>query len=187
MTDKQSETDRLILRQLQYGDAEVIEAFVSDVDVAAMTANIPHPYPHGGALRHLKKVIPLHEDGRSLEYALVLKENRDAPIGSISVNGLTESQPEIGYWLGKPFWCRGLMTEALRAIVDIAFMHYRVQSLFARTHLVNTASKRVLSKCGFQEIGKGTCDCPARVEKVVAANLFELNREHYAALHKQVT
>lgn len=186
MTQKTNTPTRLILRALRYSDAEAIESYVSDIDVAGMTARIPHPFPKGEALKHLKRTIPELEKGQELAFAIVFKENENDLIGAISLEKLTGCEPEIGYWLGKPYWGRGLMTEALKEIIKIAFSQHSMGSLFARTHLQNAASQKVLLKAGFVESGQGTCNSPAREETVVAANLFELKRERWASLKERV-
>ncbi len=186
MTQIKNETYRPILRPLRYSDAGAIEIYVSDVDVADMTARIPHPYPQGGAQAFLEKAIAGKENGQNLARAIVLKENEDNLIGIIGIENLTESEPEIGYWLGKPYWGRGLMTEALESIARIAFLQHSVSALYARTFLHNVASKKVLLKCGFIETGKGICSSPAREEQIIAANLFELQRQRWAGLQEEV-
>ena len=58
--------------------------------------------------------------------------------------------PEIGYWLGVPFWGQGYATEAARAVIDYAFEEFGSTELRAGARVVNPASRRVLEKCGFQ-------------------------------------
>ncbi len=174
------ETGRLVLRELRFSDAATIETYVSDADVACMTASIPHPYPEGNALVFLHEVIPEYESGKSFGSAIVLKEDGEDLIGTIEVSGLTGKEPEVSYWLGKPFWGQGLMSEALAAIVGMVFSNSSHKTLYARTDLNNEASKKVLLKAGFVEAGIGRCVTPAREECSVAANLFELQYERWA-------
>lgn len=187
MIRKPNETTRLALRHLRYSDAEAIEKYASDKDVADMTARIPHPYPKGEALAFLKKSIPNHQQGDGLIHAIILEGHEDALIGVIGIENITGCEPEIGYWLGKPFWGRGLMTQALKVVVEKAFVQHSVGTLYARTYQQNKASKNVLLKCGFVETGEGTCNSPARKEKIVAANIFELRHESWAAQQERVT
>jgi RimJ/RimL family protein N-acetyltransferase len=63
--------------------------------------------------------------------------------------------PEIGYWLGVPFWGQGYATEAARALVDHAFGDLGCDTLQAGARVSNPASRRVLEKCGFQWTGVG--------------------------------
>lgn len=186
MTDKHLETDRLVLRPMRYSDADMVEKFVSDADVAAMTANIPHPYPQGTALAYLERAIPEHKNGEALLYAITLKRSQNDLIGSIGIKKLNERGPEIWYWLGTPFWRRGLMSEALKPVVNEVFRQNSVPALCALIMRENEASKKVLLKTGFVETGPGTCDSPARTEKQSAAILFELRRDNWIKQQKRV-
>ena len=56
-------------------------------------------------------------------------------------------EPEVGYWLAREFWGRGVATGALRILLE----EVRIRPLFARVAERNVASRRVLEKCGFVE------------------------------------
>jgi [ribosomal protein S5]-alanine N-acetyltransferase len=60
---------------------------------------------------------------------------------------------EIGYWLAEPFWGRGIMTEAVRAVVEAAFAEPDFYRIFAPVFSWNAASMRVLEKAGFRREG----------------------------------
>ena len=68
---------------------------------------------------------------------------------------MSEREPDLGYWLGVPFWGHGYATEAVRAVIDHAFADLDFDALGAGTRVTNPASRRVLEKCGFQWIGVG--------------------------------
>ncbi len=67
----------------------------------------------------------------------------------------TAEPPEIGYWLGVPFWGQGYATEAVRAVIDHAFGDLGYDVLAGGARVSNPASRRVLEKCGFQWTGVG--------------------------------
>jgi RimJ/RimL family protein N-acetyltransferase len=77
------------------------------------------------------------------------------PVGACGVAAYDETAPEIGYWLGAPFWNRGFATEAVRALIDFAFTELEHDSLSAGARVTNPASRRILEKCGFQWTGVG--------------------------------
>ena len=56
---------------------------------------------------------------------------------------------EIGYWLGEPFWGRGIATEALSAVTRYALEHHHLTRIFALPFAANRASCRVLEKAGY--------------------------------------
>ena len=60
---------------------------------------------------------------------------------------------EVGYWLAKPYWNRGIMTAVVRRICQHAFESWGLVKIAAHVFYFNTASARVLEKCGFQQEG----------------------------------
>ncbi len=67
---------------------------------------------------------------------------------------------EVGYWLGKEYWGKGIATEALAEYITIV----KTRSLMAHVARHNVGSRRVLEKCGFTVIGEDTYTNPAGVE-----------------------
>jgi RimJ/RimL family protein N-acetyltransferase len=70
--------------------------------------------------------------------------------------------PEVSYWLGKPYWGKGIATRALSAFLD----DLNVRPLYARAVKDNIASIRVLEKCGFAICGEGKGFANARGQEV---------------------
>jgi ribosomal-protein-alanine N-acetyltransferase len=60
---------------------------------------------------------------------------------------------EIGYWLAKGFWGRGIMTAVVQRLCRHAFEEFGLVKITAQVHSENMASARVLEKCGFQQEG----------------------------------
>lgn len=57
---------------------------------------------------------------------------------------------EMGYWLGEPFWGRGIMTEAVKAMTSYAFARFDLYRVYAGVFASNPASARVLEKAGYR-------------------------------------
>ncbi len=70
-------------------------------------------------------------------------------IGEKSNIGLPDTEGEIGYWIGVPFWGQGLIPEAVRELIRHAFVDLRLQSLWCGYFEGNEKSKRAQEKCGF--------------------------------------
>jgi RimJ/RimL family protein N-acetyltransferase len=136
-------TARLVLRAPRRSDIKAIAALANDLRVAANTARIPHPYAIEDAEQFIASVNK--REGEAC-FAVTLD---GAPIGVCSVD-LREDGPEMGYWLGVPYWGRGLATEAARALIDHAFGDLEHETLISDARVNNPASRRVLEKCGFQ-------------------------------------
>ncbi len=168
------ETERLVLRAPQHGDIKVITRLVNDRRVAENTARIPHPYGVDDAGRFIAAVN--RQDGEAT-FAII----RDGDL--IGVCGIEprENAPEIGYWLGAPFWGRGYATEAVRALIDHAFGVLGHDALQAGARVGNPASRRVLEKCGFQWTGVGLYRIRA-INSSAPLDRFRLDRGLWASL-----
>ncbi|MBQ2331786.1 MAG: GNAT family N-acetyltransferase, partial [Bacteroidales bacterium] len=109
-------------------------------------------------------------------WAIVLKETEE-PLGAMgymsSDSNLLpsrEGEPLVGYWVGKPYWNRGICTEALQLMLDHIRKTTEIKSLIGSHFIDNPASGRVMEKCGFVPTGE-TCvdeslagsDSPMRV------------------------
>ncbi|MBR5159934.1 MAG: GNAT family N-acetyltransferase [Bacteroidaceae bacterium] len=148
------ETERLILRPWRESDAEALFKYASDPDVGPRAGWPPHKSVEE-SLQIIKTVF-----NTPTMWAVELKETAEA-IGcvgylpaSVSNLQIPDDQCEVGYWIGKPYWGRGICTEALRLVIDYCFnvKHYTV--LWGDFFPSNPASGRVMTKCGFIDTGR---------------------------------
>jgi RimJ/RimL family protein N-acetyltransferase len=165
---------RLVLRAPRRSDAKAIAALANDRRVAANTARIPHPYAIDAAEQFIAAVNK--REGEAC-FAVTLD---GAPIGICSVD-LREDGPELGYWLGVPFWGRGFATEAARALIDHAFGDLDHETLISGARVSNPASRRVLEKCGFQWTGVRLSRIRA-INSAAPIDRFRLDRGLWASL-----
>ena len=93
-------------------------------------------------------------------WALELKETGHVigcmgyyPYGESNIE-IGEQDVEVGYWIGKPYWNKGLCTEALRAMIDYCFKRRGIKNIWADFFVDNPASGRVMEKCGFRDTGR---------------------------------
>jgi len=153
MPDYRFETDRLILRRLQAGDAPHIAELAGDYEVSKMTLNIPHPYPPDDAIQFINSSIEAWEKGERFAFAMVQKDT-DTFMGVI---GLRPNQQhfraEVGYWIGVPYWGQGYTTEALRRLLQFGFETLKLNRIQASYRTDNPASGRVMEKVGMQYEG----------------------------------
>jgi RimJ/RimL family protein N-acetyltransferase len=136
-------TARLTLRAPRADDAKAIKALINDRRIAENTARIPHPY----TLKDARTFIAAAEANQPL---FVITRDDGRIVGGCGVGTLRADGPEIGYWIGVPYWGTGYATEAARALVDHAFGELGYEELHAGARVTNPASRRVLEKCGFQ-------------------------------------
>ena len=155
-------TPRLLLRQPQVGDAEPIARYLNDFEVAGNLARVPFPYHVSDArawLRTRRPGLPVEETTFSIE----LPDHGFA--GHIGFHAGPDG-PIIGYWLGRPFWGRGLMTEAVTACLDWFFAATTADTVISGVFVFNSASLAIQTKLGFTQTGRSTLLCLARDAEV---------------------
>ncbi len=172
------ETRRLVLRPPRSGDAEAFTKLLSDEAVPRYTARIPYPFSIEDAQAFFDGLAA------SGEILWVITARADGVVlGAIGL-GETEAPdgPGLGYWLGRPFWGAGIMSEAVARVVRYVFENTATAKLHSNAHPDNTASLRVLEKAGFRVTGSGTVDAPARGGPMPVEN-WEITREKWLRKH----
>ena len=142
-------TARLRLRRPQASDAPAIAALAGDLDIARMTTRMPHPYAEADALAFLGRVA--EEDPRT-DVTWLLADDGGA-VGMLGFFTDGGPGPELGYWIGRPFWGRGYASEAVSAALRWADDGWRKRVVVAGHFDDNPASGRVLIKAGFLYTG----------------------------------
>jgi RimJ/RimL family protein N-acetyltransferase len=170
------ETARLTLRAPRPADAKAIAALANDRRIAENTATMPYPYRLADAEDFIRR---LGDGSSETAFAITLADK--TPIGICGLKPARSGAPEIGYWLGVPYWGKGYATEAVRALIDHAFEDLRLDRLEADARVSNPASRRILEKCGFQWSGVML----RRVRAIASAapvDRFRLDRGLWASL-----
>lgn len=148
-------TERLILRPFTIADAADVQQLAGDPAIAAMTLNIPHPYPDGAAEQWIATHAETWESGLGITLAIAERDSGQL-MGAISIMNIRRDHQrgEIGYWVGKPYWNQGYASEATRALIRFGFQELELNRIQA-THLPhNLASGRVMEKAGMQFEGQ---------------------------------
>ena len=170
------ETERLLLRAPRLEDAKTIAVLANDRRIAENTLRIPHPY----AVSDAESFI-IAANASEREIAFVITTHGTRVLGACGVAKLNGEQPEIGYWLGVPFWGKGYATEAARALIDYAFGDLGYDIVLGGARVSNPASRRVLEKCGFQWTGVGLYRIRA-IASSAPVDRFRLDRGLWASL-----
>lgn len=168
------ETKRLALRAPRLEDAKSVAALANDRRIAENTARIPHPYRMTDAEGFIS-------GANKAGHAVFLITLRDGTIVGACGTVSEDETPELGYWLGVPYWGNGYATEALHAVVDYAFTDLGHEALQAGARVTNPASRRVLEKCGFQWTGVGLYRIRA-INSSAPIDRFRLERRIWSAL-----
>jgi RimJ/RimL family protein N-acetyltransferase len=163
-------TPRLLLRPAFPEDAAALAAAIGDESIARNLAVVPWPY----TLRDAEAFIASPRDP-VLPSLLMLERTDGAPrlVGACGLGRRPSGAVELGYWVARPFWGRGLATEAGKALIDIA-RTLGLSQLEASHFIDNPASARVLDKLGFESTGliapRMNCargeDVPARLMRL---------------------
>ena len=175
-----TETKRIRLRPWQDSDAETLYQWASDSDVGPRAGWAPHKSVEE-SLEIIRTVfkdatntwaIELKATGQAIEQ----REQSDTCINSAAsrqrkTEGLVigamgygpscdcdlparEGEPLVGYWVAKPYWNKGICTEALRLMLDHIRQTTDIKSLISGHFVDNPASGRVMEKCGFVPTGE---------------------------------
>ena len=142
-------TERLTLRPLLDSDSANISLFVGDERVAMNLAVVPHPYPEGAA----ESYIAYSRAAETSEIIWGIDKDEHL-IGMISISPKGAGIGHIGYWLAPQLWGGGLMSEALKAVVNYA-RKTKFKQLVASVHQANEGSAKVLMRNGFAYVGEG--------------------------------
>lgn len=143
------ETERLILRPWNETDAPELYRYASDDRVGPIAG-----WPVHTSTEFSRDIIR-NVLSAPFTYAMVLKET-GLPVGSIGLMmkeqsnlDIKENEAEIGYWIGVPYWGRGLTPEAVRKMVSFGFEDLGLERIWCGYFDGNIKSKRAQEKCGF--------------------------------------
>lgn len=163
------ETQRLILRRFVPEDAEAMyRNWASDPEVTKFLTWPAHSSPEVSRMI-LADWCAGYERPDAYQWAIAWKDRPDDPFGSIAVVALMDAAEavEIGYCIGREHWGKGVMPEALNAVIDFFFQQVGALRVQACHDPNNPASGRVMEKCGMRYEGtlrqagrnnQGICD-----------------------------
>ncbi|HMQ56953.1 MAG TPA: GNAT family N-acetyltransferase [Rhizobiaceae bacterium] len=143
-------TRRLTLRPPLAPDAEAIALWLSDFEVARWLTRVPHPYATADAESWIASLA-----GRPRDRVFTL--HRERLIGVVSLEYRNDGEePELGYWLARPCWGRGLMREAATAVLAHAFARGAgapPEAVRSGALTGNAASLAIQDRLGFSQTG----------------------------------
>jgi [ribosomal protein S5]-alanine N-acetyltransferase len=142
---------KCIVRSWSLPDKQALLRFANNLEIwRNLTHRFPHPYTAADAdawLSHLAQKTP------ATAWAIEVDGLAVGGIGMDPGEGVYAKSARFGYWLGEPYWGRGIMTAAVRGTVNHIFGHFDLVRLEAPVFEWNPASMRVLEKCGFVREG----------------------------------
>lgn len=149
------ESQRLLLRKFTTDDAQAMfDNWASDPDVTKFLT-----WPTHKNVDVSKGVLndwtSQYEDLNFYQWAIVVKDNGNIPIGSIGVVKFDDviQMVHVGYCIGKKWWFKGITSEALTLLIKFFFEEVEVKRIEARYDPRNNNSGKVMKKCGLQYEG----------------------------------
>lgn len=143
------ETRRLVLRPITLSDIPNYQRLFADYDVIRFLDGnvVPWPYPEDGVATYLATALPDVEAGKMIKWAICEKEAPELLIGNLTMTPNSEHDHR-GFWLGKPYWGRGYMSEVVAVTTDYAFDELKMPLLRVSNAVLNIGSHRLKEKAG---------------------------------------
>ena len=143
---------RCLVRHWRARDAESLVRQANNINIASQLRDrFPHPYTAKDARGFL-----LHSMRKDTDATILAIDVGGLAVGAVGISRGTDVErytAEIGYWLGEPYWGRGIVTEAVTLLTAHAFEQGNVLRLFALPFSSNARSARVLEKAGYEREG----------------------------------
>lgn len=167
------ESERMLLRPWRIDDmaeAGALFTYASDPQIGLLCGWPPHTSVEG-SMNDIRNILAAENS-----WAITIKDNGGEPAGSISLRPvgryiidpvkadaglqkrygkfLGSNALEVGYWIGRPFWGKGYMPEALNAVLCYAFDALHKDAVWGAHYVENLRSGRVMAKCGMRNVGE---------------------------------
>ncbi|MDH5034920.1 GNAT family N-acetyltransferase [Chryseobacterium cucumeris] len=143
------QTERLILSQLEEKDIPFIVELLQHRIFSDLTSNIPYPYVENDARSWVEMSKEAFEN--NIGYTFAIRNKEGQIIGAIGLHDRDDDKAELGYWIGIPYWNKGYVTEAAKAIIDFGFNELKLNKIFATHFPHNPASGRIMEKAGMEQ------------------------------------
>lgn len=173
-------TRRLLLAPWREEDAEALYALASEPEIGPMCGWEPH-----GSVEESREVI--RDVFSAPEVCAILSRESGTLLGAVGLQPSSEIFPELsateqremGYWLGRPYWGHGVMTEAATELLRFGFETLGLEAVWCSHYDWNSRSRRVIEKCGFRyQFTKETTNVIGMTNKTV---FYALKKEEWLA------
>ena len=143
-------TERLTLCEQDEKYIPQMVALANEKEVSKMLSSMPYPYYAKDARGWIETAAKKYAEKTLISFAITNKQSGDY-MGNIDLMLSPEhNHATLGYWLGKPYWGKGVMSEAARAVMVYGFDTLKLRRLAAHHFHINPASGRVMEKAGMK-------------------------------------
>lgn len=170
-------TPDLVLRAPKMDDVQEITALANNRKISSMLESMPYPYYD----KHAEEFIANVSKPEAGECVFAITEAASGKLMGMCGLHLVKRRyglPHLGYWLGEEHWGKGYATQAARALVDLFFKAGSEDELLFSVLETNTASVRVIEKCGGQFWQRDTHHS-SFFEKEMQVNHYRITRENW--------
>lgn len=136
------------LRPWKKDDLPSLVKHANNFEIARNMMDIfPHPYTKEDGEKFLEMVL---KQDPPMILAIEVEGEAVGSIGLHPQKDIMRKNGELGYWLAEPFWGKGIVTKAIKEMVDYGFKNLDIERIFARPFGTNIASQKALEKAGFK-------------------------------------
>jgi RimJ/RimL family protein N-acetyltransferase len=160
-------TARLVLRAPMRADVPAMAELANNRKIYDATKRMPYPYTRADGIGFVEIIC---QRASTRAYAICADETF---LGIVSLMFAEGHPPELGYWLGEPYWAKGYMSEAVKALLDAAHANGQFPIVKATALADNAGSLGVLEKNGFVRIGSYIETIGHNTGKLVISLLLE--------------
>jgi len=141
----------LYLRSLENSDKGNMVKYANNKAIwENLMDGFPHPYTKKDADKWISYCL---EKSKNVHLAIIYKEEYVGAIGAEFKEDIYRYSAELGYWIGEPFWGKGILTRVIKSMVPFLFKTYKINRIFGNTFPKNIGSNKVLLKNGFKKEG----------------------------------
>src|SRR5687768_6551990 len=134
------------LRPFNVSDLACLVKHANNPKIAAnLTNRFPHPYTEAFGKQFIEMAT-----SKTPNHIMAIDINGEAS-GAIGIHpgeDVYVKNAEMGYWLAEPFWGQGIITEAVKQMIDYGFKNFDITRIYARPYGPNIGSQKVLEKAG---------------------------------------
>lgn len=139
----------ITLRLLKVEDAESLVKYANNKKIFDnMRDAFPHPYTIVDAANYIKICNEISDS--KIIYGIEYENEIIGCIGGFVDEDIYIKTCELGYWIGEPFWGRGITTEAIQLMTEKLFKRFDIVRLYAEPYENNIGSRKALEKAGFK-------------------------------------
>ena len=145
-------TTRLTLRHPKPYHTAAITRAINDWEVVRWLSRVPYPYQQTDAAEFIDRSEIASAERSASRFVIILKSEI---VGGIGLERHDKSLFDLGYWIARRHWNKGIATEAVFAIIDFAHEQLAASGITASCQEGNRRSEKVLLKANFSRVGTG--------------------------------